>query len=125
MLCHNGLLQIFVLDSSAVCGLFWANQSSGRSLMSALTPKEKRNEFFGFYAFSGKATAFVGPLLFGWATACFNTQQAGLFVVVALFILGYLLLKGLIILSLSNAYFYSMYVFFFITVCPAIYVQRW
>ena len=75
-------------------GLFSGpNQSSSRSLMSALTPKEKRNEFFGFYAFSGKATAFVGPLLFGWATAYFNTQQAGLFVVVALFILGYLLLK--------------------------------
>lgn len=75
-------------------GLFSGpNQSSSRSLMSALTPKEKQNEFFGFYAFSGKATAFVGPLLFGWATAFFNTQQAGLFVIVALFILGYLLLK--------------------------------
>lgn len=80
--------------SAVFIGLFSGpNQSSSRSLMSALTPKDKQNEFFGFYAFSGKATAFVGPLLFGWATAYFNTQQAGLFVIIGLFIIGYLLLK--------------------------------
>ena len=80
--------------SAVFIGLFSGpNQSSSRSLMSALTPKDKQNEFFGFYAFSGKATAFVGPLLFGWATAYFNTQQAGLFVIIGLFVIGYLLLK--------------------------------
>ena len=34
------------------------NQSSSRSLMSKLCPKDKENEFFGFFAFSGKITAF-------------------------------------------------------------------
>jgi len=69
------------------------NQSSSRALMSRITPEKKRNEFFGFYAFSGKATAFIGPLLFGFATSLFNTQQAGLVIVILLFTCGYLFLK--------------------------------
>ena len=69
------------------------NQSSSRALMSRITPQNKRNEFFGFYAFSGKATAFLGPLLFGLATSFFNTQQAGLVSVIVLFSCGYLFLK--------------------------------
>lgn len=69
------------------------NQSSSRALMSRITPEKNRNEFFGFYAFSGKATAFIGPLLFGFATSLFNTQQAGLVIVILLFTCGYLFLK--------------------------------
>ena len=64
------------------------NQSGSRSLMARLTPDEKKNEFFGFYAFSGKATAFIGPLLFGLLTSYFGTQQAGLFIVVVFFFIG-------------------------------------
>ena len=64
------------------------NQSGSRSLMARLTPDEKKNEFFGFYAFSGKATAFIGPLLFGLLTSYFGTQQAGLFIVVIFFFIG-------------------------------------
>lgn len=71
------------------------NQSASRSLMAHFTPAEKRNEFFGFYAFSGKATSFLGPLLFGWVTVVFETQQAGILVVLMLFVLGYFLLKRL------------------------------
>ena len=69
------------------------NQSASRSLMSHYTTAEKRNEFFGFYAFSGKATSFLGPLLFGWVTAIFGTQQAGILVVLVLFLFGYVLMK--------------------------------
>ena len=69
------------------------NQSASRSLMAHYTPSEKRNEFFGFYAFSGKATSFLGPILFGWSTAIFGTQQAGILVVLILFLFGYFLIK--------------------------------
>jgi len=64
------------------------NQSGSRSLMARLTPDEKKNEFFGFYAFSGKATAFIGPLLFGVLTSYFGTQQAGLVIIILFFLLG-------------------------------------
>lgn len=66
------------------------NQSCSRSLMAQLTPTKKMNEFFGFYALSGKATSFIGPLLFGLVTSFFN-QQIALLVVIFLFLFGLLL----------------------------------
>ena len=44
------------------------NQSSSRSLMSRFSPINKQNEFFGFFAFSGKITAFLGPFLLAQTT---------------------------------------------------------
>ena len=66
------------------------NQSCSRSLMARLTPKEKQNEFFGFFALTGKATSFLGPLLFGLVTK-FHSQQMALWVVVVLLIIGFIL----------------------------------
>ena len=71
------------------------NQSGSRSLMARLTPESKKNEFFGFYAFSGKATSFIGPLLFGILTASFGTQQAGLMIVIIFFLLGIIFFRSL------------------------------
>tara|TARA_B100000579_G_scaffold123007_1_gene99044 strand:+ start:36728 stop:38035 length:1308 start_codon:yes stop_codon:yes gene_type:complete len=71
------------------------NQSGSRSLMARLTPESKKNEFFGFYAFSGKATSFVGPLFFGILTSAFGTQQAGLLIVAVFFVLGIVFFKSL------------------------------
>tara|TARA_B100000287_G_scaffold433816_1_gene496511 strand:+ start:282 stop:1640 length:1359 start_codon:yes stop_codon:yes gene_type:complete len=70
------------------------NQSGSRSLMARLTPDNKKNEFFGFYAFSGKATSFVGPVLFGLTTSYFGTQQAGLVVVCLFFLIGIILFNS-------------------------------
>jgi UMF1 family MFS transporter len=60
--------------------------------MARFTPEEKKNEFFGFFAFSGKATAFAGPLLFGVLTGLFDSQRAGIFVVFFFFFIGFILL---------------------------------
>ena len=92
------LIAIYAPETSYDKELFWLagvliglmvgpNQSCSRSLMARLTPKEKRNEFFGFFALTGKATSFIGPLLFGVVTSFYN-QQAALWVVVLLFVLG-------------------------------------
>ena len=82
--------------AAILIGLFSGpNQSASRTYMARITPPEKRNEFFGFYAFSGKMTAFLGPFLFGLATAYFETQQAGLIVICILFFIGYRLTKRL------------------------------
>lgn len=70
-------------------------QAASRSLMVHLTPPEMSAEFFGLFAFSGKATAFVAPFLIGLLTAWTGWQAISL-VVVALFLLaGGLLLRGL------------------------------
>ncbi len=71
------------------------NQASSRSLMSRFTPKEKQNEFFGFFAFSGKATAFVGPLLLGILTKEFGSQRYGVAIVLILVLAGAYVLHGL------------------------------
>ncbi len=68
------------------------NQSASRSLLGRFVPPKKENEFFGFYAFSGKATAFLGPFLFGVLTSQFGTQRAGIVAVLALFLIGGILL---------------------------------
>ena len=79
--------------AGVVVGIFSGpTQAAARSLMGRFVPPEKENEFFGFFAFSGKATAFLGPFLLGVLTSAFGTQRAGIAIVVALFVVGYLLL---------------------------------
>jgi UMF1 family MFS transporter len=68
------------------------NQAASRSLMGRFVPANKENEFFGFYAFSGKATAFMGPLFLGILTEVFQNQRAGVAVVLVFFVIGSLIL---------------------------------
>jgi UMF1 family MFS transporter len=68
------------------------NQSASRSLMARFVPPEAENEFFGFFAFSGKLTAFIGPLLLGVLTAWSGSQRVGVSVVLVLFTAGFALL---------------------------------
>jgi MFS transporter, UMF1 family len=77
-------------------GLFVGpNQSASRSLMGRFVPHKLENEFFGFFAFSGKLTAFIGPFLLGVLTDVSGSQRVGVSVVVALFVLGLVLLLPL------------------------------
>ena len=79
-------------------GLFVGpNQSASRSLMGRFVPAHSRGEFFGFFAFSGKATSFLGPLAMSTATAAFGLR-AGVSTVVVFFVIG-----GLILLSVDEA----------------------
>jgi len=69
-----------------------SSQSSSRAMMALLTPMEKRAEFFGFYdGFFGKASAVVGPLVFGEVAAAYG-QRPAMLVIGAFFILGILLM---------------------------------
>lgn len=65
------------------------NQSASRSLLGRFVPPAKENEFFGFFAFSGKATAFLGPLLLGQVTLLFQSQRAGVATVLIFLAIGY------------------------------------
>ena len=61
--------------------------------MGRFIPREKETEFYGFFAFSGKATAFLGPLLLGQVTLLFHSQRAGMATVLVFFAVGWLLLR--------------------------------
>jgi UMF1 family MFS transporter len=69
-----------------------SSQSSSRSLMTAIIPQEKKTEFFGFYSFFGKASAILGPVLFGVVSSYANQR-------IALVSVGLLLIAGLILLN--------------------------
>ncbi|HEY4613099.1 MAG TPA: MFS transporter [Bacteroidota bacterium] len=69
-----------------------SSQSSSRSLMSTLVPPEKKTEFFGFYSFFGKASAILGPALFGILSSNFNQR-------IAILAIGGLLVVGLVLLQ--------------------------
>ena len=64
--------------AGAALGLFVGPaQAASRSLMAHLTPKGRETEFFGLFALSGKATAFLGPALVGGVTAITANQRFG------------------------------------------------
>ncbi len=67
-------------------------QAASRSLMARLAPADLRTEFFGLFAFSGKATAWLGPILAGAVTAATDSQRWGLATVLAFFLIGLVLL---------------------------------
>lgn len=78
-----------------IIGIFAGpNQAASRSLMSRFVPAHQQAEFFGFFSFSGKATAFMGPFLFGVLTAAFKdlvpfpSERVGISVLILFFLLG-------------------------------------
>jgi len=64
------------------------SQAASRTFMARLAPPDLTTEFFGLYALSGKATAFLAPLAVGSATAYFASQRAGLFAIVVFLVAG-------------------------------------
>ncbi len=48
-----------------------ASWGASRILIIELTPKEKRGQFFGLFAFSGKVSSIIGPIIYGSVTLLF------------------------------------------------------
>ena len=64
--------------------------------MAKLTPSEEARKLFGLYAFSGKATAFLGPALLGFVSVIFDSQRAGMGMILVFFVFGMILLNGVV-----------------------------
>ncbi|WP_235941325.1 MFS transporter [Paenibacillus puerhi] len=73
------MVSIALASLTANQGLFWAAGSlygvsmgamwvTSRTMIVELTPEEKRGQFFGLFAFSGKVSSIVGPFLYGTIT---------------------------------------------------------
>ena len=77
-------------------GLFVGpGQAASRSFMARLAPPHMRAEMFGLFAFSGKVTAFLGPLFLAWATLAFDSQRAGMATIIVFLAVGFVLLLPL------------------------------
>jgi UMF1 family MFS transporter len=72
-----------------------AVQAASRAFMASLIPNGREAEMFGFYAFCGKSSSILGPLLFGAISFAFHGNQRFAVLSVAIFfIVGLLLLTG-------------------------------
>lgn len=67
-------------------------QASSRSLIARLAPTEHVTQFFGLFAFSGKATAFAAPLVVGAVTTAYGDQRIGMASILAFLVIGLLLM---------------------------------
>ncbi|WP_088043259.1 MFS transporter [Bacillus sp. EAC] len=67
-------------------------QSLSRSFYAKLVPKEKSNEFFGFYNIFGKFASIMGPLLVGLTAQMTGHSNMGVFSLIILFVIGMIIL---------------------------------
>ncbi|HWK32338.1 MAG TPA: MFS transporter, partial [Hyphomicrobium sp.] len=80
--------QVF-LGFAIVVGLVSAPvQSSSRSLLARLAPRDKITQYFGLFAFSGKVTAFLAPLLVALVTTASQSQRLGMSAIALFLIVG-------------------------------------
>jgi len=70
-----------------------ATQSTSRSMMTKLTPKEKKTEFFGFYSLFGKSSAIIGPLVFGIISYVTENQSYAILSISVFFVIGLYILR--------------------------------
>ena len=66
--------------------------ASSRTMLARLAPLERMTQFFGLYALSGSATAFLAPLLLGELTALAGSQRVGYASLVGLLAAGFALM---------------------------------
>ena len=79
--------------SAILVGVFAGpNQSASRSLMARFVPAKHESEFFGFFAFSGKVTSFLGPALLGVLSDVYS-QRVGVASLLVFFLVGGLILR--------------------------------
>ena len=83
---------LFIILAIMLSCFFGPIQSASRVYFAKSIPDEKKYEFFGFYSFSGKVTAFFGPVLFGTISYIFSSQKIGMASLLVLFAIGFLIL---------------------------------
>jgi MFS transporter, UMF1 family len=79
---------VFVLIGFSNAVFITAQYASSRTMLTRLTPPEQTGAFFGVYALSGVATAWLAPTLVNVGTTLTKTQQGGFATIVVLLGLG-------------------------------------
>ncbi|WP_347266733.1 MFS transporter [Paracoccus sp. (in: a-proteobacteria)] len=83
---------LFFFCGVLIGGAGGALQAASRTMMVRHTTPERATEAFGLYALSGKATAFLAPLLIAVATDLSGSQRQGISPLIVMFLLALLLL---------------------------------
>lgn len=80
---------IFVLVGFSNAIFITAQYASSRTLLTRLTPPDQTGAFFGVYALSGVATAWLAPTLVNFGTTFTGTQQGGFAMLLVLLAIGF------------------------------------
>lgn len=70
-----------------------AVQALSRSYFAKIIPKEKSNEFFGFYDIFGKGAAFFGTIIMSVVTQITGSSKNGVAAIAVLFVLGFIMFR--------------------------------
>lgn len=90
---ETGLVNpVFMVCGAIIGGAGGVLQSASRTMMVRHAHPERASEAFGLYALSGKATAFMGPLLIGMTTYLLGDARLGVVPLIGLFLIGLFLL---------------------------------
>ena len=68
------------------------SQAASRSYVARLAPEKSKASLFGLYMLSGKATSFIGPMIYGWLVFATGIERAGMAIVIILTVIGLWLL---------------------------------
>ena len=79
------------------------SQALARSLFAFIIPDSKSGEFFGFFGFVGRASAFIGPLIYALIAGIFDTRMAILIILMFIVAGAVLLTKVDVTLGRKNA----------------------
>ncbi len=84
--------QVFLVFGMMI-GIFGGPaQAASRTMLARLAPPKMIGEFYGLYALSGKATAFIAPLVIGIVTGVANSQRIGIATIVVFLVVGGLMM---------------------------------
>lgn len=79
---------MFWIASTLLGIMVGPNQAASRSLLGVLIPENKHAEAFGFFAFSGKTSSIVGPILYGLILQLTRNQRYAMASIVVFFVVG-------------------------------------
>ena len=79
---------VFILIGFVNAIFITAQYASSRTLLTRLTPPEQTGTFFGVYALSGVATAWLAPTMVNLGTRITGTQQGGFAMLLILLMIG-------------------------------------
>lgn len=84
--------KVFLLFAMIIGLVSAPAQAASRSLLARLAPPEKVTQYFGLFAFSGKATAFLAPFLVSSVTLATDSQRLGMATIALFLVIGMVLM---------------------------------
>ncbi len=78
----------YIATVMVIAACLVATYANSRAMLARIAPQSRMTEFFGLFALSGEATAFLAPLAVAFATSTSGSQQWGMAAIVGFLAAG-------------------------------------